>query len=441
MKHFHAIIHLPEFSLARLTSVLLAFCPLLSTSGEISAGFARIDITPPPGGQTRGYRNAPVTDGIHDPISAQILILKTDQQTIAIAVCDLCVFNSPWLHERVGELGVDHFLLANTHTHAGPHMGQDDFPSPENPWRRTVEERILEGVRQAREDTFPARFAVSQGELQLGYNRLVRQPEGHALTHFDNPERIPYGPVDPSITVIRITDETDTVRLVLVSYACHPVVLGPRNTKISAGYPGVLRRLIEEKLGSPAKCVFLQGGAGDINPLIIPRSEDPEEDFASMETMGKLLSDQVLNVLEGMETAGARSDGLTTLSEVIEVGHRFIAQETVTVGTAAILINGEIGIVTMPGEPFHLFQEYLRDRAALPHTLLLGYCSNAGYPWPSYVPDLMSAARGGYGASDTTQVAVGTGERLLNLGVARLYQMRGMLKDEPRRHLFEDDGD
>ncbi|MFT4641634.1 MAG: hypothetical protein ACI8T1_004977 [Verrucomicrobiales bacterium] len=53
------------------------------------------------------------------------------------------------------------------------------------------------------------------------------------------------------------------------------------------------------------------------------------------------------------------------------------------------------------------------------------------------MPDLMSAARGGYGASVTTDAAVGTGERLLNLGMSQLYQMRGMLKDSPQRHIFD----
>ena len=391
------------------------------------------------GGKTTGYSNAPVTDGIHDPITAQIVILQTAQQSIAVAICDLCIFNSTWLHEQVRALGIDHFLLANTHTHAGPSMRQDDFPSPKKPWRRTVEERILAAVIEAQKGLFQAQFTVSTGELQLGYNRLVRQPEGHAVTHFDNPERIPYGPVDPTVTVMRLTDETGDVRLVLVSYACHPVVLGPKNSKISAGFPGVLREMIEDKLGGEAKCVFLQGGAGDINPLILPRSEDPQEDFAFMKTMGTLLGDKVLAILGKMERADDRTETLEVVSKVIEVDHRFIAQESVTVGVTSMLINGEIGIVTMPGEPFHLFQEYLRDRAALPHTLFLGYCSNDGYSWPSYVPDLMSAARGGYGASDTTQAAVGTGERLLNLGVAQLYQLRGMLKDKPQRHIFDNE--
>lgn len=410
----------------------------LTCHGEILMGMARVDITPPVGGRTTGYHSAPVTDGIHDPVEVQAVVLRSGERTVALVVADLCVFNSKWLHEEAQQLGVDTLLLSNTHTHAGPSMRQDDFPNAEKPWKRTVEERTRQAIEEARAAMTPAYFAVSCEELTLGYNRLVPQAEGHALTHFENPERIPYGPVDPTITVIRAADAEQNIRAVFVSYACHPVVLGPKNSQISAGFPGVLRRHVEKTLGDEVSCVFLQGGAGDINPLILPRADDPDEDFKDMETMGRLLGDRTLSILQSMDDVEGRSEGFDLRSEVIEVKHRFIRQETVSVGTAAILLNGDIGLVTMPGEPFHWFQRTLRERAALPHVLFLGYCSNGGYPWPSYLPDLMSAARGGYGASDTTTAAVGTGERLLNLGVAQLYEMRGMLKDKPVRHLQED---
>ena len=396
---------------------MVFFAPL-ALSAEIMAGFAHMDITPPTGGQTTGYRNALVTDGIHDPTSAQMVVLEIDQYSVAMAICDLCIFNSPWLREEVRGLSDDHFLLANTHTHAGPSMQQNDFPSAEKPWRLTVEERILATLRKTLNKLFPAHFAASRGELQLGYNRLVRQPEGHALTHFENPERISYGSVDPTVTVTRANDVSGAVRLVLVSEACHLVALGPRNCKISAGFRGVLRNRIEGKLSNDTRCVYIKGGAGDINPLFLPRSDDPQDDFADMEAMGDLLTEKVLPILERMGMKGGGADSLEVRSKVSEVDHRFIAKESVTLGAISILINGDISIVTMPGEPFHLFQDYLRDRAALPNTFFFGYCSNEGYPWPSYVPDLMSAARGGYGASDTTQAAVGTGGRLLNLGVS-----------------------
>jgi hypothetical protein len=51
------------------------------------------------------------------------------------------------------------------------------------------------------------------------------------------------------------------------------------------------------------------------------------------------------------------------------------------------------------------------------------------------MPDIESAARGGYGAGDSTELAVGMGERLVNEGLAQLYSLQGRLRDKPQRHL------
>ena len=141
------------------------------------------------------------------------------------------------------------------------------FPPKMNLGGGTVEQRVLGAVKEAQQQLFHARFAAGEGSIVLGYNRLVRQEGGFALTHFENPDLTPFGPVDPTVGVIRVSDDQDVVRAVIVNYACHPVVLGPKNQKISADYPGVMRRLVEERVGSDAMCLFIQGCCGDINPL------------------------------------------------------------------------------------------------------------------------------------------------------------------------------
>ncbi len=428
-------------------AVLIAISLLIAATtrvpgAEIRAGLAQTDITPPIGGKTTGYRSAPPTDGVHDPLSARVLILKSEQTTVAIVSWDLCIANSPWLHEQVTSLGIDRLLLMNTHTHAGPDFDQKDFPSPDEPWRQTIEKRVLEAIRTAQGKLFPAFFAAGSGSIKLGYNRLVRQPEGHAITHFENPERIPYGPVDPTVGVIRQTDESGATRAVLVAYACHPVVLGPRNAKISADYPGVLRNLVEEHVGKEhvgkeAMCIFIQGCAGDINPLAMARSDTREDDFAVVERTGELLADEVIRVLGRMQTTKGSSEQLVSSSSLITVANRWNSDETVPLGVTSLLLNGEIGVVTLPGEPFHKFQVDLRERAGLPHAFVFGYCSNGPYRWPAYLPDICSAARGGYGASDTTRAEVGAGERLLDRGLVQLYTLRGRLKAKAQRHTHE----
>lgn len=406
-----------------------------SDETQIFAGLAKADITPPIGGMTTGYSSAKSTIAIHDPLFAKVLVLKSESKTIAVVTWDLCIFGSPWLHEQMDSIGIDHLLILNTHTHAGPNLKQTDFPSKEKPWRKTVEERILEAIQSAQKNMFPAYFSVNRGNIQLGYNRLVRQPGGYAITHFENPDRVPFGPVDPTVGVIRITDASDNIRCVLVCYACHPVVLGPRNREISADFPGVLCREVVDALGEDVQCMFIQGGAGDINPLILARTGDPELDFPHVERVGQLLAGEVLQTLDQMKSTAGQSSQLKFKSCSIEVEHRFEENTTIPLSVTSILINDDIGIVSMPGEPFHLFQNMLRNKSDLPHTFLFGYSGNGTSDWPRYLPDLQSAARGGYGASDSTIAEVGAGERIVNQGLVMLYEMRNRLLDHPQRHV------
>ena len=435
------------FGRSLLLGALLILFPQSLVGAEIQAGLAKVDITPPIGGTTTGYASAPPTDGVHDQISARVLVLKSSQSCIAIVACDLCIFNSSWLHEQMPTIGIDRLLLLNTHTHAGPNLRQMEFPSAERPWRKTIEQHILEAIERAKENLFAAYFTAGEGHIQLGYNRLVQRGD-YAVTHFENPDLIPYGSVDPTVGVIRITDDQAVVRAVLVVYACHPVVLGPRNRKISADYPGVMRdivekdivekNIVEKQVGDQAMCIFIQGAGGDINPLLMARGESRDEDFEYVDRVGQQLASEVLRVLALIKENPGVSEELLSSSALIKLSNRWNSNEQMTLGVTSLLVNRDIAIITMPGEPFHRFQVDFRDKVNVPHAFLFGYCSNGPYDWPSYLPDIVSAARGGYGASDTTRAEVGTGERLVNKGLAQLFALQGRLKAQPQRHVFEE---
>ena len=411
-------------------------CLLSSWSfSQVRVGIGIADITPPVGGLTAGYASAKPTTAVHDRLSARVLLLQSEETSLVLVACDLCVFNHADLHDQVQALGYDRLLFANTHTHAGPKMNQD-FPSAEKPWAATIGERILDAIKSAQESMFDGYFAASESQVQLGYNRLIRRGN-FALTYFDNPERIPYRPVDEQVGVIRISDSSGNIRGVLVNYACHPVVLGPRNRELSADYPGVTRRLVEEKLGDDTVCLFFQGGAGDINPLFLARDEGRERDFDIVERMGESLATEVHRALSFIQDEQGKSDSLQSMSSTESFAHRFESDTQVDLGTTTILINNEIGIATLPGEPFHKFGKDLRRLSNLQHMYLFGYCSNADYEWPAYLPDLVSAARGGYGASENTNAEVGAGERLINTAVVQLFKLQKRLKNKPMRNTFE----
>ncbi len=422
--------------LAAALLVLLPTSRSFSSSDEpaIRVGLSKVEITPPVAGKMSGYAGRGSSTAVHDPLFAKVAYLESADTKVVLVSWEVCEFQSPWLREQLEAIGIRSFLLCSTHTHAGPDLNEPDFPSKEKPWRRTVEERILEAVKTAKEKTFPAFLSAAQGNITIGYNRLKRERDGTATTYFQNPWRIPLGPVDPTVGVIRIDDEKGTTRAVLICYACHAVVLGPKNTAISADYPGVATKRIEEHVGDDSLCFFIQGAAGDINPLLMGREAGSEEDFKLVRQAGNLLAKEVVEVLEGMKGKPGKSTELRFLSDVLTFKSRWEPEKNLKLGVASLLINREIGIVAIPGEPFHIFQKYLRDTADLPHAFLFGYTDCGHHDWPQYyLPDIRSASYGGYGASDTTLPEVGAGERLVNQGLIQLYTLRGMLKDKPGR--------
>ena len=198
---------------------------------------------------------------------------------------------------------------------------------------------------------------------------------------------------------------------------------------------------MESELGEQCMCIFIQGGCGDINPLIMARGESREQDFDDVRKLGELLAVEVKRALAFAKDVQGISNSFAATSKEMQFRNRWKPNEELTLGVTALLINNEIGVITLPGEPFHHFQVDFRNKSGLKHACLFGYCCNASYVWPSYLPDLQSAARGGYGASDTTQAEVGARERLVNEGLVKLFTLQGRLKSTPQRHTFETEPD
>ena len=94
----------------------------------------------------------------------------------------------------------------------------------------------------------------------------------------------------------------------------------------------------------------------------------------------------------------------------------------------ALLINDEIALMGMPGEPFTEFGINFRERAPVPDAFFVGYAN--GYY--GYFPTLRAAVEGGYGANSlTTRTEVGAGEAMVNHALVKLYQMLGKLRTVP----------
>src|SRR5207248_854193 len=147
------------------------------------------------------------------------------------------------------KLHIPLLLLAASHSHSTPiYLKQSGDTQGASPYLAELEGKVFGAIDEAARNLFAARLGIGRGSLQLGYNRLLPRDDGRSRALFDNLERIPYGPVDPEYTLLRVEDASGNPRALLVHYACHAVVLGPTNCKYSADYPGVLQSRVETEM-------------------------------------------------------------------------------------------------------------------------------------------------------------------------------------------------
>lgn len=422
-----------------VATLLLMLVTSTAAHAELRAGVARVEITPSSFMAMYGYANRKCgpANGTHDPLMAKALVLESGGTRMAIVTVDLGSLVSDTLRQDVaGKLGIPILLLAASHTHSAPAFLPFGSAPATNAaataYRSEIEGKIFRAIEQAQRSLAPATLSMARGSLQLGYNRLLPRDDGRTRALFDNLERVPYGPVDPEYVLLRVDGADGSPRALLVHYAAHAVVLGPTNCKYSADYPGVMQARVEEAVPG-AQVMFVQGGAGDINPLFMARSGDEEKDFSVVQKMGELLAEDVVRTNRTATAVPSGPQGITARSETVTVRDRWDATQTLDIGITTVLINRTIAIAAWPGEVMHRLQKDWKARADVPLPLFYGYTFSGAGTWAGYVPDLRSAAHGGYGADASTRVEVGTGERLLERHLVNLYGMLGMWMDKPGR--------
>ena len=219
----------------RAAVLLLALLvPAATSAAELKAGVARVEITPSAFMPMYGYANRKCgpANGTHDPLFAKVLVLEAGDSRMAIVTADVGSLVSENLRRDVAsKLGIPVLLLSASHTHSAPaFLPFGSAPATGDDARAylsELERKIFGAIETASRSMFPARLGVGKGSLQLGYNRLLLREDGRARAVFDNLDRIPYGPVDPEIVLLRVEDADGRAKALIVHYAVHAVVLGP----------------------------------------------------------------------------------------------------------------------------------------------------------------------------------------------------------------------
>lgn len=234
------------------------------------AGAAAVDITGPVGALLGGYggRTHGAT-GIHDPLYVRALLLSDGREEIVIAICDLVGVSARLVEQArsiiEAECGIParNVCIAATHTHDGP---EDVIRRGERAYVNDTAHKIAGAVRIARAAARPVTLKLGTADVAtVSQNR--RDPEGPIETRAKVLLAAPPGQVTPVAT--------------LVNFACHPTVLERDNYLYTADFPGATTAFLERALGGAA--IFMQGAAGDINPVWM------RHDFDEAERIGKIL--------------------------------------------------------------------------------------------------------------------------------------------------------
>ncbi len=443
--------------------LILLFCLLSLTAyaqtPRFAAGVARTDITPPPGVELWGYsnRSGPATSTL-DPLYARVLVLDDGRQAVAIITLDLGRSFGPPQIARVREQvrrehRVSDVMFIASHTHSGPVI-DDDYDNQPPEWERRALDKIAQAIGEARARLVPARIGVGYGQAIIGHNRRVIQSDGSVKMLWRNSTGQATGIIDPTVGVIRVDDQQGNPLAILVNYACHPVIFGPDNLRYSADYPGAMAQLVEASFdGNSSKrpiCFFLQGAPGDINPLLDKTPLAENADVIKRE-VGEKLGREVARVARTIQTEAPANPEVAFLREELRFQNRWDLEKLraqvnraygpnvarryqryvtpeINAAVSTLVINKQIALVGLPGEPLVALQLLLRQRSPLAATFLCGY-TNGYY---GYFPTIRDAVLGGYGANTiVTRVEVGAGERMVERGLIHIYRILGKLKDKP----------
>lgn len=250
-------------------------------------GASMVEITPVPGLQMDGYMARVGTSiGIHDPLTAEALVLEYGGQRAALVTLDVMAVSRSFTWELRCDLAVllrtspDAILICASHTHAGPRGLQDWSPIGASALDRQLAASVRAAIRlateQANESWRPARLRSAVGGVYgIGGDR-------------NRPER----PVDARVSVLVFEGADDEPEAILFHYACHPTILSAENLEYSADFPGAARRRVRERYPN-AICLFVNGAAGNVSTRFYRRGQS----FGEVSRLGMLLGDRIVELV------------------------------------------------------------------------------------------------------------------------------------------------
>ncbi len=366
MKKFlkHRIIILINFSLILLviscskepkqTGPLPAEIALQSAKG-LQVGVAMADITPdnPTNVYLEGYTDLRLSTGVHDSLTARCLLINDGKTIVAMVSLDLVglfmVDDEAMKSMIVNETGLkdENIFIHAIHTHSGSEVlanfkFNDTYLAKLN---RNVTNCVLETFKTSKK----AIALISTGNSQV---KTVNR-------------RYPAKKTTNKFTVIEFQDTTQNTIAMLLNFGCHPVVLGPDNSKMSADYVYYVRKKVEAEKGGIA--LFFNSRFGDINPPPMSGKNIYARDGGTFEMAQELGEQLAQDMLDANLNCDTISISIKTVTKTINHQLRYTNYTHIS-----ILNLGSVQIAMIPGEPLEGFADKIENLLPGPYPMVIG---------------------------------------------------------------------
>jgi len=283
-----------------------------AVAAGLSAGVAKVDIT---------NRAAGV---VNDALYVKALVLKNEMTTAvlitvdAVAIGEIGYINNDYLPKVCARLQQElnispaNVLINASHCHG---VVCSD-----------VDERTFQAVKEALQNMVPVKVGAGSGaEDGIMENRRLKLKNGteadvrHAYSLPPDEAVAAVGPVDPEIGLLRLDKMDGRTLAVVYNFACHPIQ-GVPSGGTTADITGFASRVIEDHCSDGTTALFLQGCAGDVNPIWYKDVDHPR----NAEVLGNRLGLSTLRALRQVQT---REDSrLKIICEVIELPRADLSQ-------------------------------------------------------------------------------------------------------------------
>jgi hypothetical protein len=424
--------------------------------GQLRAGVASLEITPPPGLDIAGSLSPTPSQGTRDPLLARALVLDDGATRAALVALDvLGIERSEAVRARdvvAARTGIPpaNVMIACSHTHQGPttiHYAACAWPDA---YMEARPRRIGEVVGAAAASLEPVEWGFALGqEGSLGHYRRVRLADGRVRNTWQLPEGVvierALGEIDPDVPVIALRD-ANAYQALIVNYSCHATCRG--DGRWSANYPGYLAASLGQRLGiDPGHVLYTAGAAANTNPTA---------DYSDAADFGPKLAGAVQPALEGVQWRSSarlvvRERALTLPPRRIDrfpyqhvedvwnnrgsqLGFalalkyyaneyaKLVARGPVPIETAIqALALDDVALVTIPGELFVELGREIERRSPFPRTIIVTLANDS----IGYIPHRAAFDEGGYETifASQSRLAPEAGDLIVEAALALLQDV------------------